>query len=129
MAVVLAEYEGMVVGPKGHAFRARACALPTRQGGWHGWIEFDPIDGAPRFRSPHETTQTTRSGVVTWASSLTPYHLECALDRALGRLRGTPSAFCHDQLLDHHPDFAHRRGLLSVDQCDANTIGSSREVL
>ena len=87
MALVLAEYDGAVVGPKGHEFRARACALPTRKGQWQAWIEFDPIDGAPRFKSPQETTQPTRSGVVSWALSLTPSHLECALDRALGRLR------------------------------------------
>lgn len=86
MAVVLAEYGEPVVGPKGSGFRARACALPTRGGLWQGWIEFNPTNGEPSFRSPHETLQPTRTSVMAWAVSLTPDHLSCVLDRALGRL-------------------------------------------
>ncbi len=91
MAVVLAEYGEPVVGPKGLGFRARACALPTRSGLWQGWIEFNPTNGEPSFRSPHETVQPSRTGVMDWAVSLTPQHLSCALDRALGRLGYPPS--------------------------------------
>jgi hypothetical protein len=87
MAVVLAEFGEPVVGPCGSGFRARACALSTRYGQWHGWIEFDPIDGAPTFRSPHETTAPTRSAIMTWAATLTSSHLEGALVRALGRFQ------------------------------------------
>lgn len=86
MAVVLAEYTETIVDPRGKRFRARACALPTPKGAWQGWIEFDPIDGAPRFRSPRETEQPTRTDVIEWADRLTSRHLEHALARALGRL-------------------------------------------
>jgi hypothetical protein len=86
VAVVLAEYGDTVVGPEGDAFRARACALPTRAGQWQGWIEFNPTNGDPTFRSPHETLQPNRTGVIDWAVSRTPHQLACALDRARGRL-------------------------------------------
>ena len=87
MAMVVAEFGEPVRGPSGSGFRARACALATPRGQWQGWIEFDPIDGAPTFRSPHETIVATRSAVVLWASELTASHLERALTRALGRLQ------------------------------------------
>ena len=90
MAFVLAEYGDPVVGPEGEGFRARACALPTRTGLWQGWIEFNPTNGEPTFRSPHETVQPSRISVTDWAVTRTPYHLACALERALGRL-GYPS--------------------------------------
>ena len=86
MALVLAEYGETVVGPEGSAFRARACALPTRAGLWQGWIEFNPTNGEPTFRSPHETVQPSRTRITAWAATRTPDHLACALGRALGRL-------------------------------------------
>ena len=90
MAFVLAEYGEPVVGPEGAGFRARACALPTRTGLWHGWIEFNPTNGEPTFKSPRETVQPSSTGVKTWAATRTPYQLAGALDRALARL-GYPS--------------------------------------
>lgn len=86
MAVIVADFKDPVVGPDGGAFRARACALSTPRGAWQGWIEFNPLNGDPTFRSPRETLQPTRTDVVHWAGGLTPRCLEGALDRALGRL-------------------------------------------
>jgi hypothetical protein len=92
VALVLAEFGEPVVGPEGRAFRAKACALPTKTGLWQGWIEFNPTNGAPTFRSPQETTQPSRVGVVNWAGGLTPNYLEAALDRALFRIKPTPQS-------------------------------------
>ena len=86
MAHVLAEYGEVVAARAGIAFRARACALPTRSGLWKGWIEFNPTNGDPTFRSPQETMQSSRTGVMNWAINMTPNELDLALDRALGRL-------------------------------------------
>ena len=87
MALVLTEFREPVVDPGGNEFRAKACALPTSRGLWQGWIEFNPVNGDPTFRSPNETMQPTRSGVVRWAAGLTPDYLVCALDRARQRVR------------------------------------------
>lgn len=86
MAVILADFKEPVVGADGGAFRARACGLPKSTGRWQGWIEFNPVNGAPTFRSPYETEQPSSHELKQWAGDLTPDYLEHALTRALGRL-------------------------------------------
>lgn len=86
MAKIVADFKEPVVGPDGVAFRAKACGLPKGPGNWQGWIEFNPLNGAPTFRSPYETLQPSSHGLEQWAGGLTPRYLESALDRALGRL-------------------------------------------
>jgi hypothetical protein len=86
VALVLTEFQDPVLDQVGNGFKAKACALPNAKGLWQGWIEFDPLNGAPTFRSPAETMQATRSGVVKWAAGLTTDHLSCALDRARVRI-------------------------------------------
>jgi hypothetical protein len=86
VALVLTEFQDPIKDLSGNGFRARACALPNAKGLWQGWIEFNPTNGDPTFRSPAETMQATRSGVVKWAAGLTADHLMCALDRARVRL-------------------------------------------
>jgi hypothetical protein len=86
VALVLAEYLETIEGPGGTGFRARALALPTRTGLWEGWIEFNPTNGDPTFRSPNETLQPSRISVADWAATRTPRHLADALDRAMTRL-------------------------------------------
>lgn len=86
MALVLNEFSDPVIDPSGNSFKARACALPNAKGLWQGWIEFNPLNGEPTFRSPAETMQATRSGVVRWAEGLTIDHLSCALGRARDRI-------------------------------------------
>jgi hypothetical protein len=85
MAVIVADFKEPVVGPDGVEFRARACGL-SHSGQWRGWIEFNPLNGAPTFRSPYETEQPSSSQLREWAGDLTPGYLEDALTRALGRL-------------------------------------------
>ena len=86
MAVIVVDYEQPVVGPDGLAFRARACGLNKASGNWQGWIEFNPVNGAPTFRSPYETEQKSSTGLKQWAGGLTLNELEGALTRALDRV-------------------------------------------
>ena len=86
MALILADFKEPVTGPDGVGFRAKACALSTPKGTWQGWIEFDPVNGDPTFRSPQETVQPNRTGVTMWAVTLTRPCLMKALDRALLRI-------------------------------------------
>ena len=52
---------------------------------WHGWLEFEPVDGCnvPALQSPRETTQPNRTDAVYWATGLTAVYLEGALERAI----------------------------------------------
>jgi hypothetical protein len=86
MAVILTEYPQTITGPDGLRCRARACALSTPKGAWQGWIEFNPIDGAPTFRSPREVEHRSMKALSIWADTLTPPALEQSLQRALRRL-------------------------------------------
>ena len=86
MALIVADYKEPVVGPDGVRFRARACGLSRTHGHWQGWIEFNPLNGAPTFRSPYETVQPSSIDLEQWADGLTHRYLEDALSRALGRL-------------------------------------------
>lgn len=86
MALIVADFKELVIGPDGVAFRARACGLSGPRGDWQGWIEFNPLSGAPTFRSPYETVQPSSRELREWAGHLTPRCLESALARALGRL-------------------------------------------
>ena len=86
MAVIVVDYKQPVVGPDGLEFRARACGLSKASGNWQGWIEFNPVNGAPTFRSPYETVQPSSSSLKQWAGGLTPRELEHALTRALDRV-------------------------------------------
>jgi len=94
MAVIVADFDEPVIGPDGVACRARACGLSRPGGRWQGWIEFNPLNGEPTFRSPYETTQASGHELRQWASGLTCRSLEDALVRALDRLRP-----CFDEAL------------------------------
>jgi hypothetical protein len=86
VALVLNEFREPIVDPAGNGFKAKACALPNAKGLWQGWIEFNPVNGSPTSRSPAETKQAPRSGVVKWAAGLPTDHFSCALDRARVRI-------------------------------------------
>lgn len=83
LAEVLVEYPDVIAAVDGTRFLARACATQVSENSWHGWIEFTPVDGGAVVRSPRETTQPNRAGVLYWATGLTPVYLEGALHRAL----------------------------------------------
>jgi hypothetical protein len=51
---------------------------------WEGWIEFVPLDPERHpLRSPRESTQPSREGLLYWATGLTSTYLKGALSRAL----------------------------------------------
>lgn len=91
MAVIVADFKEPVVGPDGVACHARACGVSRGSGQWQGWIEFNPLNGSPTFRSPYETVQPSSRELREWADDLTPSWLEGALLRALNRLCRTPN--------------------------------------
>jgi len=76
---------GIFRTPGGEAFHARACGVAMDDGLWHGWLEFEPLEGggAPVLRSPRETTQPNRTDAVYWATGLSAVYLEGALERAI----------------------------------------------
>jgi hypothetical protein len=83
MAEVVKQFEAPVEGPDGRAFLTRACARPTQDGRWEGWLEFEPAAGSHILRTPRETTQPNRDAVAYWAGGLGTVYLQGALARAL----------------------------------------------
>ena len=83
MAEVLVEFDAAFPGPGGANYAARACARPTEDGVWEGWIEFSDLETGVVIRSGRETTQPSRDDVMYWATGLTRVYLEGALARAL----------------------------------------------
>jgi hypothetical protein len=90
MAEVFVEFDDPVVGKNGVAYIARACGAPADHTLWHGWIEFEPVDGGPALRSSRETTQPNRVDTAYWATGLTPVYLEGSLERTLNPLTKMP---------------------------------------
>ena len=83
MAETFLQFKEHVRAPEGTLYEARACGAPMSGGTWEGWIEFVPVDGGQRLRSPRETTQPNRTDTEYWATGLGPVYLEGALRRAL----------------------------------------------
>lgn len=89
MAEVLVEFDAVFRGPDRARYAPRACARPTDDGRWEGWLEFSDLDTGAVIRSARETTQPSRSDTMYWATGLTRVYLEGALARALGPARRT----------------------------------------
>jgi hypothetical protein len=58
---------------------------------WEGWLEFVPLDpGTPEVLvSPIESRQPNRQTLEYWASGLSGFYAERALDRALNPVNGS----------------------------------------
>jgi hypothetical protein len=69
--------------PEGRVFVVEAHGRPSSSGLWEGWLEFVGVGRGIVLRTPTETRQPTRRGVVYWASGLQPTYLEGALFRAV----------------------------------------------
>lgn len=78
---VLQQYTTPVEGG-GTTFRARAIAVPRKDGTWEGYLDFTPVDGGPPVRTERETSQPNRDAVAYWASGIEPVYLAGALERA-----------------------------------------------
>jgi hypothetical protein len=82
MAEVLVQFDSPVEEENGRRYSAQVCGRKAEDGLWHGWIEFDPVDGSPVLRTPRETSQPNRADLEYWATGLTAAYLEGALERA-----------------------------------------------
>ncbi len=91
MAEVLVEYPDLIQGEDGKTYTARACGAIASENSWHGWIEFEPVEGGATIRSPRETTQPNLTDTHYWATGLTAVYLEGALRRALNPLVRKPA--------------------------------------
>ncbi len=83
MVEVLQAFGHVLVDARGVGYVARACGREMRNGLWEGWLEFLPLDGSPAIHSARETTQPNGRDARYWASGLTGFYLEGALERAL----------------------------------------------
>jgi len=82
MAEVLVQYQEPL-SAKGKTYIPRVCGRPAPDGGWEGWIEFEPEDGSTVLRSRRETRQSDRHALLYWATGLTHVYLEGSLERTL----------------------------------------------
>jgi hypothetical protein len=100
VAEVLVEYPDPIQSEEGTTYLARACAVQVSANSWHGWVEFEPVDGGAPARTPRETTQPNRADAHYWATGLTNVYLEGALRRALNPLLRKPAAPVREPLFD-----------------------------
>ena len=89
MAEVLVQYQEPL-SAEGKAYMPKACGRPAPDGGWEGWIEFEPEDGSTVLRSRRETRQPDRNALLYWATGLTRVYLEGSLERTLSPERPVP---------------------------------------
>lgn len=89
MAEVLVQYQEPL-SAEGKSYMPRVCGRPAPDGGWEGWIEFEPEDGSPVLRSRRETRQSDRNALLYWATGLTRVYLEGSLERTLSPDRVIP---------------------------------------
>lgn len=68
---------------EGRAYVAEAHGRRAETGLWEGWLEFMAVGRGVVLRTGVETTQSTRRGLVYWASGLQPSYVDGALTRAM----------------------------------------------
>jgi hypothetical protein len=78
-------FEKTIEGPESRSWEARVQGLERDDGLWEGWVQFTPVDGGAPVRTDRETTQPNLHDLQYWASGLTYFFLEGALERALRR--------------------------------------------
>src|SRR4029450_206380 len=83
MALVVRAIREPLVTTGGGLYTARICGRQRSDGGWEGWVEYEPTDRSPVLRTPRETTQPQRTDLEYWAGGLTAVYLEGALERAI----------------------------------------------
>jgi hypothetical protein len=87
MALVVRAIREPLVTAGGGLYTARICGRQRNDGGWEGWVEFEPTDGSAVLRTPRETTQPKLTDLEYWAGGLTPVYLEGAFERAINAER------------------------------------------
>lgn len=91
---IFLEFENTVEDKEGRSYVAVVLGTEREDGRWIGRIRFIPTDGSAVLETDRETTQPKRSDLAYWATGLTYFYLEGALERARRlaepRLRGHP---------------------------------------
>ena len=72
-----------IKGMDGTEYTIAVYGMPRFDGTWIGWLEFAAVDGTSVLRTERETTQSTREGLLYWASGLEPVYFQGAFERAL----------------------------------------------
>ena len=100
MAEVLVQFQEPI-SAEGRFYVSRVCGRAAPDGdGWEGWIEFVPGDGSEVLRSRRETRQSSRDGLLYWATGLTQVYLEGSLERTLSPERVVPVAVTTEPAYD-----------------------------
>jgi hypothetical protein len=81
MDQVMLQFDTPLRAPDGHSYLSRIWGREREYGAWEGWIEFEPLDGAPALRTRADTGLETRADFERWASGLTEPELEEILGR------------------------------------------------
>lgn len=82
---IFLEFENTVEDPDGRSHVAVVLGAERDDGRWVGRIRFTPTDGSPPVETDRETTQPNRADLAYWATGLTYFYLEGALNRAVRR--------------------------------------------
>lgn len=100
MAEVLVQFQEPI-SAEGRFYVPRVCGRAALDGdGWEGWIEFVPGDGSEVLRSRRETRQSSRDGLLYWATGLTQVYLEGSLERTLSPERVVPAVLTTEPAFD-----------------------------
>jgi hypothetical protein len=81
----LLEFENTIEDQEGLSHIAVVLGEERDDGRWIGRIRFTPTDGSAAIETDRETTQPDRDDLAYWASGLTYFYLEGALERARRR--------------------------------------------
>lgn len=68
---------------EGRVYVAEVHGRRAETGLWEAWLEFVAVGRGIVLRTRTETTQSSRRGLVYWASGLQPSYVDAALTRAL----------------------------------------------
>lgn len=82
MVELIHESATRVIAPEGVIYRVLIVGEKRFDGMWHGWNEFQAVDGSPGLATDPEIAQPTRSSLVDWAQGLERSYFEEALARA-----------------------------------------------
>ena len=77
------ESTARVTSRDGQGYRALVVGEQQAGGGWHGRIEFHPLQGGRVRSTGRETSQVSRGALEYWATGLEPIYYEGAFDRAV----------------------------------------------
>jgi hypothetical protein len=92
MAEELLEFKNTIEDPDGRSHRAVVLAERRKDSRWIGRIRFTSIDDGAVLETDRETTQPNRDALMYWATGLTYFYLQGALERARRRGEHPPGS-------------------------------------